>query len=65
MKNRKSIVGSTPTNPINLREGGRVKYKLGEQDGRPCALEVLFTCSVYESTSAIDLGSRGTWSVEI
>merc|ERR1719265_2515277 len=38
---RKSIVGSTPTNPINLREGGRVKYKLGEQDGRPCALEVM------------------------
>lgn len=38
---RKFVVGSTPTNPINLREGGKVSFKVGEQDGKACALEVL------------------------
>jgi len=38
---RKNIVGSTATNPINLKEGGKVAYKPGEQDNRPCALEVM------------------------
>jgi len=38
---RKNVVGSTPTNPINLKEGGKVLYKPGEQDNRPCALEVV------------------------
>merc|ERR1719478_1999791 len=38
---RKNVIGSTPTNPINLREGGKVQYKPGEQDGRICALEVM------------------------
>lgn len=36
-----NVVGSTHTNPINLREGARVQFKLGEQDGRPRALEVV------------------------
>jgi protein phosphatase 1L len=38
---RKNVVGSTPTNPINLKEGGKVQYKPGEQDGRQCANEVM------------------------
>merc|ERR1719240_976569 len=38
---RKNVVGSTPTNPINLKEGGKVQYKPGEQDGKACALEVV------------------------
>lgn len=38
---RKNVIGSTPNNPINLREGGKVQYKPGEQDGRICALEVM------------------------
>eukprot|EP00931_Biecheleriopsis_adriatica_P065733 TRINITY_DN40212_c0_g1_i1.p1 TRINITY_DN40212_c0_g1~~TRINITY_DN40212_c0_g1_i1.p1 ORF type:complete len:660 (+),score=152.86 TRINITY_DN40212_c0_g1_i1:91-2070(+) len=38
---RKFIVGSTPNNPINLKEGAKVTYKPGNQDNRPCALEVL------------------------
>lgn len=38
---RKFIVGSTPTNPINLKEGVKVSFKQGTQDGKPCALEVL------------------------
>lgn len=38
---RKNVVGSTPTNPINLKEGGKIMYKPGEQDNRPCALEVM------------------------
>merc|ERR1719240_2038559 len=38
---RKNVVGSTPTNPINLKEGGKVQYKPGEQDGKKCALEVV------------------------
>lgn len=38
---RKNVVGSTPTNPINLREGGKVSFKAGEQDGRSCATEVM------------------------
>lgn len=38
---RKHIVGSTATNPINLKEAGKVSYKPGEQDNRPCALEVM------------------------
>lgn len=35
-----NVVGSTHSNPINLREGARVLYKLGEQDGKQRALEV-------------------------
>jgi len=38
---RKNIVGSTATNPINLKEGGKVAFKPGEQDNRPCACEVM------------------------
>jgi len=38
---RKTIVGSTPMNPINLKEGGKVTYKIGLQDGKKCALEVM------------------------
>lgn len=38
---RKLIVGSTPSNPINLKENGKVLFKPGEQDGRPCATEVV------------------------
>jgi len=38
---RKNIVGSTATNPINLKEGGKVAFKPGEQDSRPCAMEVM------------------------
>lgn len=38
---RKFIVGSTPSNPINLKEGVKVRYKQGTQDSKPCALEVL------------------------
>lgn len=36
-----SVVGSTHSNPINLREGARVLYKLGEQDGKQRAQEVV------------------------
>lgn len=36
-----NVVGSTHNNPINLREGARVQYKLGEQDGRARAMEVV------------------------
>jgi len=36
-----NVVGSTHTNPINLRDGARVQFKLGEQDGRARALEVV------------------------
>jgi len=36
-----NVVGSTNKNPINLREGARVLYKLGEQDGKPRAQEVV------------------------
>eukprot|EP00933_Yihiella_yeosuensis_P039886 TRINITY_DN34074_c0_g1_i1.p1 TRINITY_DN34074_c0_g1~~TRINITY_DN34074_c0_g1_i1.p1 ORF type:complete len:662 (+),score=150.79 TRINITY_DN34074_c0_g1_i1:231-2216(+) len=36
-----NVVGSTHSNPINLREGARVQYKLGEQDGKPRAQEVV------------------------
>lgn len=38
---RKFIVGSTPSNPINLKEGVKVSYKQGTQYSKPCALEVL------------------------
>merc|ERR1719201_2548831 len=38
---RKNVVGSTPDNPINLKEGGRVQHKPDEQDGRQCATEVM------------------------
>ncbi|CAK9075927.1 Probable protein phosphatase 2C 14 (AtPP2C14) (Protein phosphatase AP2C4) [Durusdinium trenchii] len=38
---RKFIVGSTPSNPINLKEGVKVSFKQGTQDSKPCALEVL------------------------
>lgn len=38
---RKNVVGSTVTNPINLKDGIRVTYKPGYQDNRPCALEVV------------------------
>jgi len=36
-----NVVGSTHANPINLREGARVMYKQGEQDGRPRAQDVV------------------------
>lgn len=36
-----NVVGSTHANPINLREGARVLYKLGEQDGKQRALDVV------------------------
>lgn len=36
---RKNVVGSTSQNHIDLKEGSRIRYKLGEQDGRPRALE--------------------------
>lgn len=36
-----NVVGSTHSNPINLREGARVQYKLGEQDGKTRAQEVV------------------------
>ena len=36
-----NVVGSTSKNPINLREGARVLYNLGEQDGKPRAQEVV------------------------
>jgi len=35
-----NVVGSSHSNPINLREGARVQFKLGEQDGKQRALEV-------------------------
>jgi len=38
---RKNVVGSTPNNPINLMEGGKVQYKPGEADGKICATEVM------------------------
>mmetsp|Transcript_40623 Transcript_40623/g.106740 ORF Transcript_40623/g.106740 Transcript_40623/m.106740 type:complete len:701 (-) Transcript_40623:112-2214(-) len=38
---RKHVVGSTPVNPINLREGARVEYRIGTQDGRTCCLDVM------------------------
>jgi serine/threonine protein phosphatase PrpC/cold shock CspA family protein len=37
---RKHIMGSSSQNPLTLKEGSRVTYKTGEQDGRPCALDV-------------------------
>jgi len=36
---RKNIVGSTPANHLDLKENCRISYRLGEQDGRPRALE--------------------------
>jgi len=36
-----NVVGSTHANPINLRDGAKVLYKLGEQDGKPRALDVV------------------------
>lgn len=36
-----NVVGSTHSNPINLREGARVMYKLGEQDGKQRAQDVV------------------------
>jgi len=36
-----NVVGSSHSNPINLREGARVLYTAGEQDGRPRALDVV------------------------
>lgn len=36
-----NVVGSSSKNPINLREGARVQFKLGEQDGKPRAQEVV------------------------
>jgi len=36
-----NVVGSSHSNPINLRDGARVQYKLGEQDGKKRALEVV------------------------
>jgi len=36
---RKNILGSTPSNHLDLREGCRISFKPGLQDGRPRALE--------------------------
>lgn len=36
---RSNVVGSSPTNHIDLKENCRVSYRLGEQDGRLRALE--------------------------
>jgi serine/threonine protein phosphatase PrpC/cold shock CspA family protein len=36
-----NVVGSSHSNPINLREGARVQYKLGEQDGKSRAMDVV------------------------
>lgn len=36
-----NVVGSTHSNPINLREGARVLFKLGEQDGKQRAQDVV------------------------
>lgn len=36
-----NVVGSSHSNPINLREGALVQYKLGEQDGKKRALDVV------------------------
>jgi len=38
---RKNVVGSTPSNPINLREMCKVLFKPGETDGRPSASDVV------------------------
>lgn len=37
---RRNIVGSTALRPLNLKEGVKVVYEIGELDGRPCAVEV-------------------------
>lgn len=37
---RRNIVGSTALRPLNLKEGIKVIYEIGEMDGRPCATEV-------------------------
>jgi len=36
-----NVAGSSHSNPINLRDGARVQFKLGEQDGKKRALEVV------------------------
>eukprot|EP00971_Amphidinium_carterae_P274836 5453591-Amphidinium_carterae.1 len=36
---RKNVIGSTPSNHLDLKEGSRISYRRGEQDGRPRALE--------------------------
>lgn len=38
---RTNVVGSSPGKPINLRENSRVSYRLGDNDGRLHALEVI------------------------
>eukprot|EP00928_Gymnodinium_smaydae_P043707 TRINITY_DN29236_c1_g3_i1.p1 TRINITY_DN29236_c1_g3~~TRINITY_DN29236_c1_g3_i1.p1 ORF type:complete len:1045 (+),score=198.90 TRINITY_DN29236_c1_g3_i1:57-3191(+) len=38
---RKRIVGSGPGNHIDLRENGRVRFRVAEKDGRPQAMEVI------------------------
>lgn len=38
---RKNVVGSTATQPVNLKVGARVEYRLGKFDGRPACLEVM------------------------
>jgi len=37
---RKHVVGSSSQNPINLKEGARVTYVVGDQEGRACCMEV-------------------------
>merc|ERR1719482_1848466 len=54
---RKNVIGSTPTNPINLFTGGKVQYKPGEQDGRQCALEVMMV-GTDGKPLAIHLGAQ-------
>lgn len=36
---RKNIIGSTPARHLDLRENSRISFRLGEQDGRPRALD--------------------------
>jgi len=35
-----NVVGASHSNPIHLKEGARVRYRLGEQDGKSRAMEV-------------------------
>jgi len=38
---RQNVVGSSQASHINLKEGARVSFKVGEKDGRPRAMTVL------------------------
>jgi protein phosphatase 1L len=36
----RNVVGYSQSTPINLKEGARVQYSMGEQDGKPRAMDV-------------------------